>query len=208
MKVELQVFARAPLSGHVKTRLIPVLGAEGAARLQQRMTQNMVEEAVASAIGNVVLCCTPDGDHNSFRLLKQQFGVELEIQQGRDVGERMAAAIGLGLQRSDAVILAGSDCPQLDQDVLLQVENALEEHDVVMVPAEDGGYVLVAMREPLPDLFSAIEWGSSRVVLQSEQVLRSSGIQWCALEPLNDIDRPEDLKWVPEQWLSREWLSE
>ena len=200
MSTALLVFSKAPVAGAVKTRLIPALGAQGAARLQQRMTRWMVKEAVASGGGEVTLCCAPDCTHPDFQQL-QQMGVRLQQQHVGDIGQRMSLAIDQALQQYSSVILMGCDCPQLDRERLQQVDQALQQVEVVLLPAEDGGYVLIAMRGSLPQLFEGIDWSSERVMTQTEAVLNQHGVSWKALPTVTDIDRPEDLINVPKAWL-------
>ena len=200
MKLQLQLFSKAPVPGAVKTRLIPALGAAGAARLQQWMTNRMVEQAVVSGLGEVVLYCAPDCTDPFFVEMQNRHRLTLLPQQEGDIGERMAAAMGLGLQQCDGVLLMGCDCPQLDSAVLLSVAEQLQSHDVVLVPAEDGGYVLVAMRRPLLQIFSGISWSSITVLSQTEAILENLGVTWRLLPPLRDIDRPEDLEQLPQEW--------
>jgi len=113
----------------------------------------------------------------------------------------MSAAISSGLNEHDAVILVGSDCPQLDKAVLLRVESELQISDVVIVPASDGGYVLIAMRQSvqphLATIFGDIEWGGNQVMAQTEARLSESGVRWQQLPALRDIDREEDLEYLP-----------
>ncbi len=206
VRLQLQIFSKAPVAGTVKTRLIPALGADGAARLQQRMTQAMVANAVRSELGEVVLYCAPDCSHATFLQLQQQYGVLLQTQQGGDIGARMATAMGRGLQQSDAVLLMGCDCPQLNQRMLAAVAEALGESEVVLIPAEDGGYVLVAMRHPLLEIFSEITWSSVMVLSQTEAILKRLGARWTLLPRVRDIDRPEDLCVIPKEWMD-EWAA-
>lgn len=204
MRLQLQIFAKAPIPGRSKTRLIPALGAEGAARLQQRMTGQMVKEAVAADLGEVALYCALDCEHPSFSALQQRYAISRHPQRGGDIGVRMSVAIEAGLQHHDGVILMGSDCPQITRTLLQQVAEALQSHAVVMVPARDGGYVLVAMSHPLPALFEGVEWGSGRVMAQSAAALQRLGVDWMRLPPLVDVDRPEELNSVPQRWLHGE----
>lgn len=201
MSRALLVFSKAPEAGTAKTRLIPALGALGAAQLQQKMTEWVVTEAAASSLGPVTLCCAPDCNHSTFSELQQRFKIELQPQHGEDVGERMHKAIEGTLQLHDTVILMGSDCPQIDRSLLATVADTLEQHDVVIVPAEDGGYVLIATRVPVATVFQGITWGTDRVMEQTIGVLQQQQLNWYALPPLVDIDRPEDLQFIPKGWL-------
>lgn len=186
------MFARAPVSGEVKTRLIPRLGADGAARLQMKLTEHAVATAIASEVGPVELWCSPDILHPTFAALAQQ-GVALHDQGSGDLGERMYRALSSAIRDGDFAVLIGSDCPSLTPHDLRLAAHALRDGaDVAFVPAEDGGYVLIAARSCSPRLFDDISWGSDRVMAQTRNRLREVGQSWRELSPRWDIDRPED----------------
>ena len=192
------VFAKAPVPGEVKTRLIPVLGAEGAARLHRRLVRHALSVArVASAAAGpapVQLWCAPDATHGFFAGCAAEFDVSLHAQGPGDLGERMARCFASG---DGAALLIGSDIPAMDAACLDAAAAALAEQDAVFVPAEDGGYVLVGLRAGLGTVrdavFRDIEWSSARVMQQSRERLRTAGLRWRELPPLWDLDRPEDL---------------
>jgi rSAM/selenodomain-associated transferase 1 len=187
-----QVFARAPVSGEVKTRLIPRLGAEGAARLQTKLTERAVATAIAAEIGPVELWCSPDLSHPTFAALAQR-GVALRDQGPGDLGERMHGALSSAVRDGDFAVLIGSDCPSLTPHDLRCAAQAISDGaDVAFVPAEDGGYVLIATRSCSPRLFDNISWGSDSVMAQTRSRLRELGQSWQELPPRWDIDRPED----------------
>lgn len=198
--MQLQLFSKAPVPGVAKTRLIPQLGREGAAQLQQQMTHWMVEQAIESRLGQVVLYAVPDVEHPSFVALQQRYGISLKSQQGIDLGERMEHAIEQGLQQHDAVLLMGCDCPQLEAARLDEVVVQLHSHEVVLVPAVDGGYVLVAMKRLVREIFHEIDWGTNRVFQQTVAQLDAQGVSWYALPAQEDIDQVEDLQALPEAW--------
>ena len=202
MACKVQVFARAPVSGKVKTRLIPRLGADGAARLQMKLTEHAVATAIASDVGPVELWCSPDISHPSFARLAQR-GVVLRNQGAGDLGERMLRALSSAIRGGDFAVLIGSDCPSLTPHDLRCAEQALGDGaDTAFVPAEDGGYVLIAARNCSRELFDDIPWGSSAVMAQTRDRLRELGQTWRELSPRWDIDRPEDyerlLRELPE----------
>ena len=187
------VFAKAPEAGQVKTRLMPALGAEGAAALQSRLTRHALATALAAGIGPVELCCAPSLEHPFFRRCAAEFGVRLSQQCAGDLGARMAQA----LQRrvaSGPVVLIGGDCPALTADVLRSARDALERHDAVLAPAEDGGYVLIGLNRFDPSLFEGIAWGASTVADETRARLARLGWSWAELAELWDVDRPEDLE--------------
>jgi len=181
----IMVFARAPVPGAVKTRLISRLGAWGAARLHLRLTRHALATAAAARCGPVELHLTRR--HGLFKAAR--------VQRGAELGSRMQHAFA---KAKRPAILIGADCPQLTAADLRQAMRWLRGgYDAVLAPAEDGGYALVALRRPIPALFRGIEWGSERVYAQSVQKL--AGYRWRALRTVRDVDRPEDLERV--RWL-------
>lgn len=187
------VFARAPLAGTAKTRLIPALGAAAAARLQRRLTLQALAVARRAALGRVTLWGAPDDQQRFFRAVQRACGVDLHSQSGPDLGARMAAAFAA---QAGPLLLIGSDCPALQPAHLVAAAQILLDEppqDAVFIPAEDGGYVLVGLRCPQPQLFEAIEWGSERVMAQTRHRLSGLGLSWAELPWLWDIDRPADL---------------
>ena len=192
-ELSLAVFAKAPEPGQVKTRLAPTLGAQGAAHLQERLIRHSLAGALAAAVGAVELCCAPAPSHPFFRRCADEFGVALSQQRGRDLGARMAHAVER-LAARGPVILIGSDCPALTPDHLRLAADALEDHDAVLAPAEDGGYVLIGLTRYDPRLFENIAWGSAAVLEQTRARLERLGWNYAELVPLWDVDRPEDLE--------------
>jgi rSAM/selenodomain-associated transferase 1 len=185
------VFAKAPLAGQAKTRLIPALGAAAAARLQRRLTLRTLDLACRVAHGKMVLWAAPDRQQRFFRALQAQRGIEVRSQTGRDLGQRMANAFAA---HTGPLLLIGTDCPALDETHLTVAAEALHAgHDAVFIPAEDGGYVLVGLRRPQPQLFERIDWGSERVMAQTRQRLSELGLRWAEPASLWDVDRPADL---------------
>lgn len=189
------VFARAPQAGAAKTRLIPALGAAGAARLQRRLALHALATARRAALGSVTLWAAPDSSHRFFRAARQRCGVGLRAQIGDDLGQRMGAAFAI---HAGPMLLIGSDCPALQEAHLSAAAAVLIERrggakDAVFIPAEDGGYVLVGLRCPQPGLFDGIDWGTERVMAQTRQRLLTLGLRWLELPALWDVDRPADL---------------
>jgi len=188
------VFARAPEPGRVKTRLAPLLGAKGAARLQTRLLQKTLRTAVASGIGVVDLYCTPATDHAFFKQAKRRFGVRLRAQGRGDLGERMHRAFKRVLRRHRYAVLIGSDCPALrPADLRAAVRQLGAGADAVLAPAADGGYPLLALRRVSRRLFDGIAWGGPQVLTQTRQRLKALGWRWRELRTLWDVDRPEDV---------------
>lgn len=191
----LLVFARAPVPGQAKTRLIPALGAVGAAELHARLVRHTLENAVAAGIGQVTLCCAPDDKHPFFAECARDYGILLQVQKGNDLGQRMAHALVCSLRTSRHALLIGTDCPTLGPDVLRNAARRLKENSsTVFVPAEDGGYVLIGVMDAVPVIFDGITWGSDAVMAQTRRHLRSRLLDWQELPPLADIDTPQDLQ--------------
>ena len=186
------VMARAPVPGETKRRLIPAIGAERAAALHRAMIRRAVATALASGAGPVELWCTPDTDHEVFRSLRAGMRVALHAQVGADLGERMHAAIAA---RPGATAVIGTDCPLLEPVDLARSAGALHrgQADVVIVPALDGGYVLIGVDRPRPELFARVDWGTERVLAQTRERVRSARLRLLELAARPDIDRPEDL---------------
>ena len=176
------VFAKAPVPGKAKTRLVPALGAWGAARLHERLTRHAVRTALAAGCGRVEIHGTRR--HSFFDSL----GLSFRVQRGRDLGERMHHALG----RNPGAILIGTDCPELTVADLRRAARLLRGgYEAVLAPAEDGGYALIALRRVAPEIFRNIAWGTSSVY--EETVKRLAGYRWRALRTVWDVDRPEDL---------------
>lgn len=187
------VFARAPVAGRAKTRLIPLLGADGAARAQARLLRHSLAVAAAAAPGSLQLWCAPDTTDAELQSAAKAFDATLHVQQGRDLGARMNHGLTAALADSAQAIVIGTDCPVLSAVHLRQAATLLAQgYDAVLAPAEDGGYALIGLRRPMPGLFSGIDWGSERVLEQTRQRLKLGGLRWQELETLWDVDRPAD----------------
>ncbi|MEO7151433.1 MAG: TIGR04282 family arsenosugar biosynthesis glycosyltransferase, partial [Burkholderiaceae bacterium] len=184
------VFAKAPQPGLAKTRLIPALGAQGAADLAARLLTHAVEAAVEAGLGAVELCCTPDADDPVFEALARRHGLERTLQGDGDLGARMHRALARALHRAPAALLIGTDAPDLDAAFLRQAAAALAAHPAVFGPALDGGYALVGLTRPAPALFDAMAWSTSAVMAETRQRLQRLGIGHVELRPLADIDMP------------------
>jgi rSAM/selenodomain-associated transferase 1 len=188
--VAVAVLAKAPLPGLAKTRLIPALGAEGAASLQERLVERAVMTAHQAAIGPVTLWAAPDAAHPLFAALRQRFNVPLAHQPDGDLGARMHAAV---VGANGPALVIGTDCPALTADHLRKAADALRDHDAVVVPAEDGGYVLIGLRKPQAALFSGMKWGTAIVIAETRRRLQSLGLSFCEFAALWDVDTPGDL---------------
>jgi uncharacterized protein len=196
------VFARAPQPGAVKTRLIPLLGPEGAAALNARLVKHTLATVRKAALGAVELHCAPDCDDDFFRFCSNRYRVDLVAQTDGDLGARLAAAVSAALAVHGRVLLIGSDCPALTARHLRQANQALlDGAATVLVPAEDGGYVLLGLTRSDKRLFEGIAWGSDTVLADTRARLRALGWRSHELEPLWDVDRPEDYQRLIESKL-------
>ena len=187
------VYAKAPVPGQVKTRLSPALDAESAALLQAALVERALMIARDSGLGQGELCCAPDTTHSFFQECAEDFEVTLTGQGEGGLGVRMLGSLERALQSHDAAIIIGADCPALTGSHIARAARALAEHDVVLTPADDGGYVLIGARRIDAAMFDGIEWGAPTVLDQQRRQLRASGLSWHEMETLWDVDRPEDL---------------
>ena len=183
------VFARAPLAGRVKTRLAPRLGAAAAARLHAQLIRKALRTGLDARCGPVELHTT--ARHRLLRSLK----VHLQLQRGRDLGERMHYALGSALRRHRRAILIGADCPALTPADLRQAARWLQGGaDLVFAPAEDGGYALIGARRISPAVFAGVEWGGAQVLAKTIENARRARLEHRLLRTVWDVDRPEDLE--------------
>ena len=197
--VPVSVFARAPVPGRTKTRLIPVLGARRAAELAARMTRLTLERAAEADLGPLTLWCAP-GPDAFLRALAEEFGAGLRTQPGGDLGSRMHHALRWALEGHPAAVLVGSDCPFLSAEDLRRTRSLLLEGSsrAVIGPACDGGYYLIALREVDESLFEGVPWGGERVLEVTRRRLKRLGWRWEELASRPDIDRPGDLVHVKD----------
>jgi len=184
------VFARSPEPGRVKTRLAPLLGERGAARLYARMLEQALRTASAARVGRVELYCASGIRSPYFKRIRECFGVRLQSQGRGDLGERMYRA----LRRHPGAVLIGSDCPALRPADLRAAACALRAGaDAVLSPSEDGGYALIGLRRAARSVFDGVAWGGPKVLDQTRTRLRRRGWRWRELRTVWDVDRPEDL---------------
>jgi rSAM/selenodomain-associated transferase 1 len=189
------IFTKAPVPGYVKTRLIPLLGEEGATLLHERMVIRSISTATNAGVGSVELWCAYPTGHPFFSWCAERFGVTLHAQSEGNIGERMARAFHETLQRSAYVLLMGTDCPSLSGDDLGEAVNVLTGgEDGVLIPSEDGGYVLMGLRRYAEELFTGIAWGTENVLKETRDRLSDLGWQWHELSERWDVDRPEDVE--------------
>lgn len=182
------IFGKAPVAGKVKTRLIPALGAEGAAALAAQMLERTIAAARETVLA-VELCGDPDPT-----LWYAGAPVSLTFQGAGDLGERLARAAERALSSVEPVILIGADCPDLTSTHLEEAAERLERYDAVIHPTFDGGYALLGLRRFDRSVFSGIDWSTDRVADQTLERLAALGWSIAAGERLRDVDEPADLE--------------
>jgi len=197
--VAVAVLAKAPVPGFAKTRLIPALGAEGATAFASRLIEHAVATACEAGVGPVTLWAAPVGTVAAFESLRARFGIALARQPDGDLGARMLTALATG---KGATLVIGTDCPALTADHLRAAADALRcGVDVVVYPAEDGGYVLIGTRKAEPALFSAMPWSTAEVMAETRRRLNALGLVWQEPMTLWDVDGPADLDRLRESAL-------
>jgi hypothetical protein len=205
------VFARVPEPGLAKTRLIPRLGADGAARLQAVLTEKALTRACAVPDAQVTLWVAGHIDSEIAAAFvsdsARRFGIDSRQQTGPDLGARMQVAALAAKTAGRSLIIIGTDCPAQTTDDLVEAHALLEQSDVVLQPALDGGYVLIGLRPSIPShdpIFGDIEWGTERVLPVTRARLLTARLSFRELRALPDLDRGEDL----DHALARGWLLE
>lgn len=187
------VFAKAPIEGEVNTRLIPDIGVQAATRLQHDLLQQRLAMLTTANLCAVTLMCAPDKRHACFVSCEKQYSITLSVQSGADLGERLLNGINSAFEQYKFCIVIGTDAPALDEIMIKQAIDKLHEGDeVVFVPAEDGGYVLVGLGQKHDYLFQDITWGSAQVMQQSRDTLDRHHVLYQELATCWDVDRLED----------------
>lgn len=188
------VFARTPVQGQTKTRLIPVLGPGGAAKLHAELLYHTLLEARRSFFSSLQLWCLPSIDHPVFAAYAKKFAANLYLQTGEDLGIRMHNALEHALKHYTFAVIVGSDCPVLSTNILNQAHAALDGgYDAVLGPCEDGGYYLIGARQADHAIFHHTDWGKTFVAERTRQNFRMLGWSWLETDELWDVDNMEDL---------------
>jgi uncharacterized protein len=199
LKETLIIFSRYPEPGKTKTRMIPVLGAEGAANLQRRLSENTLTKArTLSKLREIEIAVYFTG--GSKILMETWLGKELNYypQAEGDLGEKMRSAFADSFsQKSQRVVIIGIDCPSLDCYILETAFEALKNNDLVLGEAADGGYYLIGLSKLFPQLFMDINWGTSEVFSVTNRIAQQLNLAIAYLPILRDLDRPEDLEFAP-----------
>lgn len=198
--MRLLIFAKAPLPGLAKTRLIPALGTEGAANLAARLLETTVSNAIDADLGEVELCVTPALDLPAWQTIRLRWPLRWSLQGEGDLGARLARACEIAMQDATQILLMGTDCIELDSRIIKTAAEALRHADAVIVPATDGGYVLLGLTRFSHSLFQDISWSTDTVF--ADTLTRMQALQWkvTVMPALNDIDEPADLRWLPSDF--------
>lgn len=200
--VRIIIFAKAPQAGLAKTRLIPALGAEGAAQLARRMLETTLASAVAAQVGLVELCLTPAPDDSAWHGFSWPAEVQLSGQGEGDLGQRLASAASRGLAQGSPVLLIGTDCPELTPQLLRRAATQLHSHDSVLHATYDGGYALLGLTNDNPWVFANIHWSTASVSASTRERISELGWSLAEGERLHDVDTGDDLQWLPAGWLA------
>ena len=190
------IFCKDPVPGNVKTRLAASIGHDAAAAGYRELVLRALATASAArdagTVGDIELWCDPDVDRPAFAAFRDRFGVALRAQRGGDLGARMRDALGEATARGRPALLIGTDCPAIDAAYLARAAAALQDHDAVFGPAEDGGYVLVGLARDL-DVFSGMPWSTPGLMAATRTRLAALDVSAMELPRLWDVDTAADL---------------
>ena len=190
----LQQFARLPVPGRVKTRLLGELSMQEACAVHEELLLRTAVVLCASGLGPVELWLDRGGASPTIEAALEEGAGGPLIQAGGDLGARMHHALSHGLERADAVVLVGSDCPGITADYLGAAFTALNDHDVALGPADDGGFVLIGCRRLVRGALDRVPWGTSEVLDATLAQLSRVGLSTTLLPSRYDIDTPRDLR--------------
>lgn len=187
----LMIFVKNPEKGKVKTRLAKSVGDLEALLVYKKLLYYTVQVASGVPVSRQIW-------YSSFIDYKDSIdqGVfEKRLQEGDDLGARMKKAFARAFDEGfDRVLIIGSDCPGLTEEVILNAFNVLDSHQVVIGPSEDGGYYLLGMRKFIPDLFVDVNWSTETVYEKTVETVKNLGLSYSTLPVLNDIDTAADLR--------------
>ena len=195
MKRCIQIFAKAPIQGQVKTRMQPELNATQSVRLAEKLLYHSCRIATEYSHAEVQLWGSPGIEHSYFKKLSNEFPLTLFAQKGGHLGQRMINAMNHALNSSLYPLLIGADCPFITNQYLDSAFEQLEQYDAVLGPATDGGYVLIGSKQLLPKGgFDGIDWGTPNVLQHTVRKFNERGLSYSMLAALADIDRYQDLE--------------
>jgi rSAM/selenodomain-associated transferase 1 len=191
------VFIKYPVPGMVKSRLALHLGNEQAAEIYREIAETVVANVTPRAPKHdydVSLCYSPETMEQAVKEWFPQHHL-FSPQEGSDLGERMSNTFFQAFAAGNTkALLTGSDCPDISRTIVNRGFMLLDTQDVVLGPAYDGGYYLIGLRRPEPELFYSMDWGTGRVLQQTLDKINAAGLTVALLPKLRDIDRIEDLR--------------
>lgn len=193
----IQVFAKAPIKGQVKTRIAKDTSDEFALNIHQRLCDGVINTALGSVADAVEVWTTAETALDYF----QSFGVDCLLQQGKSLGTRMDFALRHGLARHEKVIIIGADALSITADYLADAFQALAQSEVVVGPAQDGGYILIGATAPVSVLMRDMPWGTSQVMGLTLERLFVNGLAFHIMSDRWDIDTLQDLQQHVPHWL-------
>lgn len=194
-KCAVLVFSKAPVPGTVKTRLIPALNEVDAALLYQQLIERTLNTVIRTGTSKTQLWCTPITEHPYFLYCEDKFNIELRLQSGKDLGERMYYALSATLLDYHSVLLVGCDCPELrHEDLYTAMEMLADGYDAVLGPSADGGYYLIGVSTVNKKIFDGIQWGQDTVLNDTRNRLKELKFNFHELPERWDLDDAEDLK--------------
>ena len=194
MKHAILVFSKAPVAGQVNTRLVPYITAQQAALLHEEFTRDRLQMCTSAGAFDVQLWCSPDTSHRFFVDCQRRYGVQLKQQHGNDLGERMSNALKAMLGSYNKIVIIGSDAPVLDMKTIDAAFSELAHREIVLVPAEDGGYVLLGATVQHDDMLKDVPWGSKKVLSSTLDNMKRLNYNVALVGKSWDVDRPEDLE--------------
>jgi len=204
LNTALVIFAKAPIPGHVKTRLCPPLTPDEAATLHGSFVLDTLERTKA-AVGRLklsmdrYLACAPSSSHVFFKIMEERQGVKLIDQVGDDLGARMHQAVEAMFSRGyRRTLLLGTDVPTVPLEHFKQALTLLDSHELVLGPALDGGYYLIGMNRTIPELFTNMPWSTDQVLRLTQDRAAQLGLKTALLQPWRDVDTLADLEALVE----------
>jgi rSAM/selenodomain-associated transferase 1 len=190
----LMIFCKAPIAGHVKTRLSGALTPEQCVDVHTELSLRTLDLATQGKLCPVQLWCSPSIEHTFFSSIATRYNLLLKQQQGKHLGGRMHRAFCSVLNSYRHALIIGCDCPSLTRTDLLTALTALTEgNEIILAPAEDGGYVMIGLSQPHAELFDDIPWGTPQVLAKTRDRIKQHNFQHVEIKEQWDVDTPADL---------------
>lgn len=197
MSNPLIIFIKNPLPGKVKTRLASTVGEANALHIYKQLLKHTQKMSLAVNAERFLFYdeCIDRGDEWENEYFSKQ------LQKGNDLGEKMNNAFGLVLSKFKNAVIIGSDCFDLTASVINEAFQLLENNDVVVGPATDGGYYLLGMKEMHSSIFKNISWSTAQVLNQTIAICKKQKLAYCLLPTLSDIYVEDDLNSEQKKYL-------